>query len=160
MGRETALVRGYFGIGVVNGKVSQNVGTLLRSAYAFGAAFVFTTGTRYQRQCSDTSKAWRHMPLFHFPEVSDLLAYLPYDCRLVGIELDARARDLASAIHPERACYLLGAEDHGLEPDVLARCHEIFQVGGAARCLNVSVAGSIVLWDRQRKAIGTQESRP
>jgi hypothetical protein len=35
-------VRGYFGIGIYHGKTEENIGTLWRSAYAYGADFVFT----------------------------------------------------------------------------------------------------------------------
>lgn len=36
--------RGYFGIGVEGVSKSANVGALLRTAHAFGAAFCFTVG--------------------------------------------------------------------------------------------------------------------
>ena len=49
--------------------------------------------------------------------------------------------------HPERAAYLLGAEDHGLSPAVLAMCHRIVVLPGR-HCLNVAVAGSLILYDR------------
>lgn len=37
--------RGFFGVGVWYSKFECNVGTLLRSAHAFGADFVFTAGS-------------------------------------------------------------------------------------------------------------------
>lgn len=144
--------RGFFGIGIFHTKSPQNVGTLWRSAHNFGAAFAFTVGKRYQREASDTTKAWRHVPLYHYLDLDDLIEHLPLDCRLVGVELDNRAHSLGGFVHPERACYLLGAEDHGLNPETLRRCHSLVYVPGAERCLNVSVAGSIVLYDRQAKA--------
>lgn len=144
-------MRGFFGIGVVNGKSPQNIGTLWRSAFCFGAAFVFTIGKRYERQSADTMQTPRHVPLLHYATVADLIEHLPYSCELVGIEIHERAKPLSEAFHPERACYLLGAEDNGLSPDVVARCHRLVKIEGASRCLNVAVAGSIVLHDRVRK---------
>ena len=150
MSRRSVLgdARGFCAIGVMHSKTPQNVGTLWRSAHAFGAAFVFTVGARYERQCSDTTKAWRHVPLFTFADLDDLRAHLPYSCPLIGVELDSRSRPLHKFSHPETACYLLGAEDHGLTADERAACHYLVEVPGPAYCLNVAVAGSIVLYDR------------
>jgi tRNA G18 (ribose-2'-O)-methylase SpoU len=54
--------------------------------------------------------------------------------------------------HPARALYLLGAEDHGLPPEVLERCHYVVQIPTPAPwSLNVSVAGSLVMHDRYLK---------
>jgi tRNA G18 (ribose-2'-O)-methylase SpoU len=141
-------MRGYCGVGVYHPKSAVNVGTLWRSAHVLGADFLFTVGRRYERQASDTTKAWRHLPLFHFESMDDLRAHLPYGCPLVGVELDPRARMLSGFKHPERACYVLGAEDHGLSLDALERCHCVVQLPGDY-CLNVAVAGSIVLYHRR-----------
>lgn len=139
--------RGFYGVGIEHGKNIENIGTLWRSAYSLGASFVFTVGRRYRRQCSDTVKAYRHIPLYNYATLDDLHAHLPFDCQLVGVELDERAKPIETYIHPQRACYLLGAEDHGLTKDAMARCHQIVQLPGRF-CLNVSVAGSIVMAHR------------
>jgi tRNA G18 (ribose-2'-O)-methylase SpoU len=146
-----SMNRGYCGIGIEHTKEYQNVGTLFRSAFIFEADFIFTVGRRYQKQHSDTVKSYKHLPLFHFDCLEDLYRHLPYGCQLVGIELDERAYPLKNFIHPERACYLLGAEDHGLTKKALEMCHSIIQLPGRT-CLNVSVAGSIVLYDRFNKS--------
>lgn len=143
--------RGFFGIGIIHGKSQPNLGTLWRSAHSFGADLLFTVGARYTPQASDTTKAWRHVPLFNFTDVDDLVAHLPFACRLIGVELCDGAHALPTYKHPETACYLLGAEDHGLSPATLGRCHERIVVPAAARCLNVATAGSIVLYDRAVK---------
>ena len=144
--------RGYFAIGVYHGKHEVNIGTLLRSAHNFGAAFVFTVGKRYSHQASDTTKATRHMPLFHFDTFPDLFAHLPFDCQLVGVEQHELALPLPTFHHPERAIYLLGAEDDGLSKDACDKAHQLVEIPGTARCLNVATAGSIVLYDRIAKA--------
>ncbi len=89
------------------------------------------------------------MPLHHYADLEDLLAHLPTGCPLVGVELDERAVPLPEFAHPLRALYLLGAEDHGLPPAVLQRCHHLVQVPTPqAWSLNVAVAGSLVMSDR------------
>jgi len=138
----------YFGIGVLHAKRETNIGTLWRSAHNFGASFIFTVGARYKRQSSDTTKAWRSVPLFTFECLDDLKRHIPYDAQLVGVELDPRATALNTFWHPKRAVYLLGAEDHGLSEAERAACHKLVVVPGAAHCLNVAAAGTVVLYDR------------
>lgn len=142
--------RGYCGIGIWHTKNPLNVGTLWRSADLLGASFVFTVGRRYERQASDTMKSWRHTPLFHFKDVDDLRAHLPYSCPLIGIEMADGATPLTSFAHPERAVYLLGAEDTGLNAAAIAACHHLVVLPGR-RSMNVAVAGSVVLYDRVAK---------
>jgi tRNA G18 (ribose-2'-O)-methylase SpoU len=143
-------MRGYYGIGIVNGKDIKNVGTLWRSAYILGAKFIFTIGVRYKHQCSDTTKAHKHIPYYHYDTFEEFYKHMPKDCKLVGIELDDYSVPIKSYEHFERCIYLLGAEDNGLPKDVLIKCHDIVQLPGDV-CLNVSVAGSIVLYDRLNK---------
>lgn len=145
-------MRGFCAIGIERSKTPVNVGTLWRSAGLMGASFIFTIGRRYPHQAADTLKAWRHIPYFEFASTDDLIEHLPYSCPLVGVEQDPRARLLPGFRHPERACYVLGAEDHGLTGRTLERCHHLIEIP-ADRCLNVAVAGSIVLYDRAAKAV-------
>lgn len=147
-------MRGYFAIGILNNRTPANIGTLWRSAQMYDAAFVFTVGARYRRQASDTPKTPRHKPLFHFADLHDLIEHLPDACPLIGIELDPRAKMLGEYRHPERACYLLGAEDHGLTVAQRDACHDLVQIEGPKpQSLNVSVAGSLVMHHRWQSRV-------
>ena len=143
-------MRGYFGIGVENSKTRLNMGTLWRSAKIFGASFMFTIGRRYKRQPTDTLKAWRHVPLYHYEDIPHFAKSLPYNCKIIGIEIDSKAVPVERFVHPERAIYLLGAEDHGLTAAGTDLCHALVQIE-TEYCLNVAVAGSIVMYDRATK---------
>jgi len=142
-----AATRGFYGIGIVGSKTPLNVGTLWRSAGILGAAFMFTAGRRYPDQASDTIKAWRHTPYFEFADDEALFDAIPKGCWPIAVELDSRAKPLHSIVHPERACYILGAEDTGVPKRVLERCPLVVSIPGDYS-LNVAVAGSIVLYDR------------
>lgn len=142
--------RGYFGIGIYHGKDEKNIGTLWRSANILGADFIFTVGKRYSKQCSDTMKTPRHIPLFHFTDWDDMFRHVPYDCPVVAVELAENSIPLESYHHRERCIYLLVAEDHGIPHEILARCKETVQLLGDY-CMNVSTAGSIVMYDRAVK---------
>jgi len=142
--------RGYFGIGIFHGKNEQNIGTLWRSANIFGADFIFTIGRRYAKQSSDTMKTPRHIPLFNFADWDDFMAHIPYDCPVIAVELDDDSVPIKHFVHPQRCIYLLGAEDSGIPKSVLNHCQDIIQLPGDV-CMNVSVAGSIVMYDRVNK---------
>jgi tRNA G18 (ribose-2'-O)-methylase SpoU len=148
---------GYFGIGCVNMKNALNYGTLFRTAQIFNADFLFLIGRRFRVMPSDTMASYRHIPLFEFTDFEDFNSHRPYGCELVAIELVDRAKMLADFKHPKNACYLLGAEDYGIKKDILKNCQHIVKLPGE-RSLNVSVAGSIVIYDRMIKAQQLKQS--
>ena len=143
--------RGYFGIGIFHAKTEENIGTLWRSANILGADFIFTIGKRYSGQCSDTMKTPRHIPLFHYSDWDDMFAHRPYDCPIIAIEISKDSVPLERFVHPERCIYILGAEDHGIPPEVMNKCNGSVQLIGDY-CMNVATAGSIVMYDRAVKA--------
>lgn len=143
--------RGFFGIGVYRPKTEMNIGTLWRSAHLLGAAYLFTVGARYRRQPTDTTGAAKHVPLFAYEDMDDLLAHMTcdVDAPLIGIEMHERSRPLPEFTHPKAGVYLLGSEDRGLPSEVVARCHRLLEVPTLGYgSLNVATAGSIVLYDR------------
>lgn len=159
MTRNENKTRGFFAMGIYHPKTEMNVGTLMRSAYLYQASFVFTVGRRYRRQASDTPNTQLHIPLFHYETVDDLVEHLPNNTPLVGVELDPRGRKLHEYKHPERAVYLLGAEDHGLPQHVIDRCHALVEIETVQpQSMNVATAGSIILYDRHIKAMARREA--
>lgn len=139
--------RGYFAIGIESGKNRFNLGTLWRSAYIMGAAFIFTIGRRFPHQSSDTLNTPKHVPLFEYETLDDFTAARPSDCPLIGVELSDSATPLAEFTHPDRAIYLLGAEDHGMSKQAMAKCQRLIVLPGE-HSMNVAVAGSLVMADR------------
>ncbi len=140
---------GFFGIGIYHTKTEANVGTLWRSAYQLGASFIFTIGKRYQKQASDTSKAWRSIPLYHYDTPGSLFRHIPLDCSLIAVEMGGT--EIGNWQHPDRCIYLLGAEDHGLPEWISKRCNLHISLAAVRQLsFNVAVAGSIVMYDRLR----------
>jgi len=141
---------GYFGIGVYQVKRSENVGMLWRSAYQLGAAFLFTVGTRYKPQSDDVFKSWLRIPLFRYDTFDQMVDAAAYSCLLVGVEMGGEP--LPDFVHPERAIYVLGAEDGGLPKEITARCHRVVSIPAVrAASYNVAVAGTLVMYDRMVK---------
>ncbi|MCP4052324.1 MAG: RNA methyltransferase [Mesoflavibacter sp.] len=137
----------FFGIGILNGKTPENLGVLWRSAQNLGASFIFTIGNRYAKQACDTHNAVKSMPYFHYENFEEFYKNLPKGARLVGVELTEGAEHLETFHHPRRCVYLLGAEDHGLSNAAIEKSHFLVKFKSQLS-LNVSVAGSIVMYDR------------
>jgi tRNA(Leu) C34 or U34 (ribose-2'-O)-methylase TrmL len=160
--QEGGAVRGYFGVGVWKPKAAVNVGTLWRSCQCFGASFFFTIRERFPEkarinmvradpalgQPGDTTRAWRHVPYLAFEDLEDLRHSVPL-AKIVAVEtgVGEPPDDLFRFEHPSRAIYLLGAEDGGIPREVLAGCDYVVEIP-SSHCLNVAVAGSIVIYDR------------
>ena len=141
-------MRGYFGIGVESISKPMNLGNLLRSAHAFGASFFFAIAPAFNARevaLSDTSEAARHLPLYTYRTPADL--QLPRGCRLVGVELTDDAVDLPTFKHPLAAAYVLGPERGSLSPEMAGRCDLVVKIP-TKFCVNVGIAGAIVMYDR------------
>lgn len=141
--------RGYFAIGAERMSKSLNLGNLMRSAHGFGASFTFTIGATYRalEAFADTSKSQLHLPHYNWAKIDDI--ELPHGCKLVGVELVENAIDLPSFRHPLRAAYVLGPEQGSLSEPLLARCEHVVRIP-TKFCINVAMAGAIVMYDRVR----------
>lgn len=152
-------MRGYFGIGVEGISKPMNLGALLRTAHAFGASFAFTIAAAIDARemgHADTSDAIASMPFHRFRAVDDLT--LPMGCCLVGVELLDEAIDLPSFTHPPRAAYVLGAERSSLSPALVERCEFVVRIP-TKFCVNLAVAGALVMYDRML-SLGRFAERP
>ena len=152
-------MKGYFGIGVEGVSKAMNVGTLFRTAHAFGASFVFTVRAQYNRReggHSDTSDTPRSVPTYHFADLSTFR--LPLGCRLVGVEISDDAIELPSFRHPRQAAYILGAEREGLSRDVQSLCDYVVKIP-TRFSVNLGVAGALVMYDRLL-SLGRHAPRP
>jgi TrmH family RNA methyltransferase len=126
-----------------------NVGTLIRTADAFGAFVALSDG------CADptSSKALRASAgaIFRVPLSDFDVAPAPY------IALVARGGDpLGGAELPVRATFVLGAEREGVPAEILERCDATVSIpmAGGSESLNVAVAGAIALYEHARKHAG------
>jgi len=144
-------MRGFAMIGLHNPKNGVNVGGTLRAAQCYGAAGVIIDGARrnnLMRHPTDTMKAHRHIPVTW---VDDLFGAIPFDCVPVAVELTPDAKPLDGFKHPERAIYILGAEDATLGKKTLERCAHIVSIPTVG-CMNLAATVNVVLYDRQTKA--------
>jgi tRNA G18 (ribose-2'-O)-methylase SpoU len=141
--------RGYFAIGAERMSKSLNLGNLMRSAHAFGASFTFTIGSNYSalEAYADTSRSQVHLPHYNWRSLDEMA--FPKGVKLVGVELVEGAIDLPSFRHPLQAAYVLGPERGSLSEELLARCDYVVKIP-TSFCVNVAMAGAIVMYDRVR----------
>lgn len=139
--------KGYFGVFIFNCKDWINVAGIWRSTQILGGSLIGTIGARYKKSGADVLDSSKHIPMFEYDSFEQFYKNLPKDCILVGVELCEQAELLDTFAHPERAIYLLGAENHGLPLSILNKCHKIVKLSGS-RSLNVAVAGSITIYHR------------
>jgi len=152
-------MKGYFGIGVEGVSKAMNVGTLFRTAHAFGAAFVFTLRAQYNRRdgaITDTSDTPGSVPTYAFPDLESFR--LPQGCRLIGVEITDQAIELPSFRHPRQAAYILGAEREGLSAEVQSLCDYIVKIP-TRFSVNLGVAGALIMYDRLL-CLGRHAARP
>lgn len=152
-------MRGYFGVGAEEISKPMNLGALMRTAHAFGASFFFTINAHpkvREAYNSDTSRSFDHVPYYPWGSVDDLR--LPRGCALVGVELVEDAVELPRFMHPQAAAYVLGRERGSLSADLLSRCDHVVKIP-TTFCVNVGIAGAIVMYDRLI-ALGGYPARP
>lgn len=146
--RPPPTARGYFGIGVEGVSKPMNLGALLRTAHAFGASFAFAIAPDLRMRevkRSDTSDAPQHLPFYTFASAPELM--LPKGCALVGVEMLDQATELPSFRHPRQAAYVLGPERGSLSAELIRACDFLVRIP-TRFCVNLSIAGAIVMYDR------------
>lgn len=143
------LSRGFSCIGLINPKYGVNIGSALRAATCFDAAFIAVQGRRAgMGAATDTTRAWKHKPLFI---TDDIFKVAPYDCVPVAVEIAEDAESIVNFQHPERAFYIFGPEDGFVPSEILNRCESIISIPTSV-CLNLAAAVNVVLYDRQAKS--------
>jgi len=140
-------MRGYAIIGLSNPKRDSNVGGVMRAAHVYGAAGIVIAGLRYKNQRTDTTKAYKHIPVF---ERDDLMSIVPYGCVPVAIEIHPDARNLINYVHPETAYYIFGPEDGSLGDGIISQCRDVVYVP-TKYCMNLASTVNVVLYDRMAK---------
>jgi TrmH family RNA methyltransferase len=133
-----------------------NVGTVLRSALAFGAASV-----ALGPDCADpyAPKAVRaSMGAIFALEVAKVadVAELPGE----RIALAARAGEPLEGPLDGPVTIVVGAERAGLPPDVLAACDRTAHIPIASESLNAAVAASVALYEATRGRAGNAAPEP
>ncbi len=140
----------------------RNVGAILRSAAAFGAAGVIAQERNAPDETGALAKAasgaLETVPLLRAVNIArTLIALKAAGCWTVGLAPDAPAALSGPALQNRRVALVLGAEDEGLRRLTRETCDEVARLamptlaaGPAMPSLNVAAAAAIALYEISR----------
>lgn len=130
-----------------------NVGTILRSAAAFGISCVAISA-----DCADiyNEKTLRgamgalfRIPILEFADIKDAVALLRKEGRRVfAAALDPSAIKLNKSLLERGDCVVIGNEGHGLSPETIRACGQSLYIPmeAGSESLNAAIAASVILW--------------
>ncbi|MDQ3303910.1 MAG: RNA methyltransferase [Actinomycetota bacterium] len=126
-----------------------NVGTVIRTAHAFGAGVALSTGTAdlYNPKTVRATMG----SIFHTPIARDVQA-LPFLEQAKSLGFTAAAAVPAGGEKPfslpaRKLVIVVGAEGGGLPEDVISVCQTATMIPSLAESLNAAVAASILLYE-------------
>lgn len=135
-----------------------NVGAFFRTADALGFDHVYLSGytaTPPHKAISKTALgADDFVPWTAFATVQESLDFLKAEgFALIGLELTPDSMSIADAIFPEKSCLVVGNEIEGIIPEYASQMDMMVQIPmqGKKESLNVSIAGSIAMWEMRGK---------
>jgi TrmH family RNA methyltransferase len=132
-----------------------NVGSILRSAAAFGVGQVLalrgTAALWSPKVLRAGMGAHFGLRLVEGLQADDLAALA---VPLVGTSLDSAVR-LPGAALPQPCAWVLGHEGQGVAPELLARCALVLRIPqpGGEESLNVAAAAAVCLYESLRQAV-------
>jgi tRNA G18 (ribose-2'-O)-methylase SpoU len=142
-----------FAVAIENWKHDLNIGTVVRTANAFGAREVVIVGRRrWNRRGAMVTDRYQHIR--HVTDVDALVAHARgAGYALVAIDNLPGARPLETFAMPRNALLLFGQEGVGLSPDARTAAAEVCSIAqyGSTRSINAGVAAGIAMhaWIRQ-----------
>ena len=142
-----------FHVAVENWEHDRNIGTVVRTANAFGAAAVHIVGRRrWNRRGAMMTDVYQHVR--HHASVQDLAAWaVAENLPLVGIDNLPGALPIETAELPERCVLLFGQEGPGLSEAAREAPTQVLSIAqfGSTRSINAGVAAGIAMhaWVRR-----------
>lgn len=137
----------------------QNFGTLLRAAEAVAVAGVVIPQDRAvavtPAVVNASSGAVEHLQVAQVPNISRALDTLKENGRwVIGLDEAATSKPLFATDLPTPVALVVGAEAKGISVNVAKRCDLLVSLPmrGKVASLNAATAGSIVLFDLQRRS--------
>jgi tRNA G18 (ribose-2'-O)-methylase SpoU len=152
-----------FHVAIENWGHDFNIGSVVRTANAFGAkAFHIVGRRRWNRRGAMVTDRYQHE--LHHPAVADLVAWAatagppddegrPTGIPLVGIDNLPGSLPLETAALPRHCVLVFGQEGPGLSEEVRAACTQVLHIEqfGSTRSINAGAAAAVAMhaWVRR-----------
>jgi len=142
-----------FHVAIENWQHDMNIGSIVRSANAFGAAEVHIIGKRrWNRRGAMVTDRYQHVR--HHPDVASFAdwaaaAAIP----ILAIDNVPGSVPVDRAELPERCVLLFGQEGPGLSAEALAAASGVAEITqyGSTRSINASAAAAVVMYEWCRR---------
>ena len=137
----------YLEIAVDNVTRDFNMGTIIRTANAFGVRHVHVIGRKqWNKRGAMMTDTYLHV---HYHQTADEFMSAINGKTLVAVDNVDGSRQLSDADLPRNAVLLFGAEGPGIRDELLANAAEIVAIEqyGSTRSINVGVAAGIVMYE-------------
>jgi tRNA G18 (ribose-2'-O)-methylase SpoU len=139
--------RNPFHVAIENWQHDMNIGSIVRSANAFGADTVHIVGRkRWNKRGAMVTDRYQHV--LHHPDVASFVQW----CRAENLPIIAIDNLPGSVIietftFPERCVLLFGQEGPGLSPEAVAAGDALVEISqfGSTRSINASAAAAVTM---------------
>ncbi|MBN9225574.1 MAG: rRNA methyltransferase [Microbacterium sp. SCN 70-27] len=142
-----------FHVAIENWQHDMNIGSIVRSANAFGAAEVHIIGKRrWNRRGAMVTDRYQHVR--HHPDVASFTAWAADDgVPIIAVDNVPGSVPVDRADLPERCVLLFGQEGPGLSPDAVAAASAVVEIAqyGSTRSINASAAAAVVMYEWCRR---------
>ncbi|MEP6482020.1 MAG: TrmH family RNA methyltransferase [Rhodoglobus sp.] len=158
---ELDTTRHPFHVAIENWQHDMNIGSIVRSANAFGAATVHIIGRRrWNKRGAMVTDRYQHV--LHHENVATFAAWAAEQgLPIVAIDNVEGSVLLETAGLPERCVLLFGQEGPGLSEEALAAASAIVEISqfGSTRSINASAAAAVTMhaWVRQHVPFPSEE---
>lgn len=136
-----------FHVAIENLAHDFNIGSIIRTANAFGAKAIHIVGRkRWNRRGAMVTDRYQHVVYHPYPQ--DLRAWADAEGLVIlGVENGANAQPIETTALPSSCVLLFGQEGSGLSQDAIAVCDQIVAITqfGSTRSINVGAAAAIAM---------------
>jgi TrmH family RNA methyltransferase len=146
-------------IGLEGVRDPGNLGTIIRTADAAGAAGIILIGDCCDPYQPETIRAtmgsFARIPVIRVSTANFLSWRATWRGRVIGTHLNAASIDYREARYPQSLLLLMGSESAGLSPDITAACDTLVKIpmAGGTESLNLAVSTGIMLYEIRRESL-------
>jgi tRNA G18 (ribose-2'-O)-methylase SpoU len=147
-----------FHVAIENWQHDMNIGSIVRSANAFGAETVHIVGRkRWNKRGAMVTDRYQHV--LNHPDVASFLDWAKAESLpVIAIDNVPGSVIIETFSFPERCVLLFGQEGPGLSPESIAAADAVVEISqfGSTRSINASAAAAVAMhaWITQHVSFG------